>query len=394
MNSQSGGQPAMAEATLSGERYEGVGHSLKVVRERRDLALTDVSARLRIRRPYLEAIEEGRFSELPGAVYVSGFLRQYAEFLGLDPDQVLKTYQAESDGTVHHRPVLNFPMPRPEERTPRLWLVVGALVLAGIVYALWYRHQEALRVGQDLIQAVPSRLADLVPSPQPIAPAAPPIVLPPPPSQSTAQTAQAPAMPTPAMQPPVAQPPVAQTPVAQPPAAQTSTTTAAPVAPPLAQAPIAAAPVPAAPAGQAPVATPVPVPPPAIATVPAPPVPTTPAPTTPAPTTPAPTTATSAPAAQTSYGAAEPGRIRVEATAPAWIQVRGPNNEQIFTRLLNAGERYQVPDRSGLTLLTGNAGGVRIIVDGQTLAPLGAEGEVKRGISLDPERLKNPGGQG
>lgn len=347
----------MADAALHGERYEGVGHSLKVVRERRDLALTDVSARLRIRRPYLEAIEEGRFGELPGAVYVSGFLRQYAEFLGLDPEQVLKSYQAESDGAAHHRTVLNFPLPRPEERTPRLWLVVGALVLAGIVYALWYRHQEALRVGQDLIQAVPSRLADLVPSPQPIAPAAPPIVLPPPPPQvAQAPAVQAPAPQAPAVVPPVPQPPpTAQVPAVQP-------------APPASPPPVAAPPAPVAQAPvSAPTAAPVPAAPPAAA----------------------------APAAEasTSYGAATAGRIRVEATAPAWIQVRGPNNEQIFTRLLNAGERYQVPDRAGLTLLTGNAGGVRIIVDGQTLAPLGAEGEVKRGISLDPERLKNPGGE-
>jgi cytoskeleton protein RodZ len=353
MNTQSGEQPAVADAASQGGRYEGVGHSLKVVRERRNFALADVSARLRIRRPYLEAIEEGRFGELPGAVYVSGFLRQYAEFLGLDPEQVLKSYQSESDGAVRHRPVLNFPMPRPEERTPRLWLVVGALVLAGIVYALWYRHQEALRVGQDLIQAVPSRLADLVPSPQPIAPAAPPIVLPPPP-QTTPQTAQLPAVAPPpaALPPPVAQPSASPAVVPSPAVTETPA-----VQSPSAQAPsvqLPPAPAPAAPSAVAPATVEV----------------------------------------ATSYGAATPGRIRVEATAPTWIQVRGPNNEQIFTRLLNAGERYQVPDRAGLTLLTGNAGGVRIVVDDQPLAPLGAEGEVKRGIPLDPERLKNPGGQG
>lgn len=358
MNSQSGGQSAVADAGPLTGGYEGVGHSLKVVRERRSLALADVSARLRIRRPYLEAIEEGRFAELPGPVYVSGFLRQYAEFLGLDPDQVLKSYQTESDGAVHHRPVLNFPMPRPEERTPRLWLVVGALVVAGIVYALWYRHQEALRVGHDLIQAVPSRLADLVPSPQPIAPAAPPIVLPPPP-----QTAQAPAIPAPVVQAPAVPSPAAQAPVEQP------STTQVPATPPVAQAPATVPPA---------------------ATPPAASEPASPAPAAVAESSPT-AAGASAPA---SYGAATEGRIRVEATAPAWIQVRGPNNEQIFTRLLNAGERYQVPDRSGLTLLTGNAGGVRIVVDGQPLAPLGAEGEVKRGIPLDPERLKTPGGQG
>src|SRR3546814_9912907 len=56
-------------------------------------------------------------------------------------------------------------MPRPEDRTPRFWLIGGALILAVAIYALWYRHQEALRLGNDLIEAVPARLADLVPRP-------------------------------------------------------------------------------------------------------------------------------------------------------------------------------------------------------------------------------------
>lgn len=372
MNAQSGEQAASA-ATAVANGYDGVGHSLKVVRERRGLALADVSARLRIRRPYLEAIEAGRFGELPGAVYVSGFLRQYAEFLGLDPDQILKTYQSEADGQVQ-RVVLNFPLPRPEERTPRLWLVVGALVVAGIVYVLWYRHQETLRVGQDLIQAVPARLADLVPSPQPIAPA----VIPPP--AAPAPSTSAPATPAPAALPPA---PAA---VASVPAA-TEQTPAPAVPAAVASAP--AAPAPASPASSAPVPA---------ASAPGPAVETPTAPTA-LPAQPPAQTANTAPAAAppaaASFGAADTGnsRIRVEATGPAWIQVRGPNNEQVFTRLLNAGERYVVPDREGLTLLTGNAGAVRIVVDGQPLPPFGAEGEVKRGIPLDPERLKT-GGQG
>lgn len=82
-------------------------------------------------------------------------------------------------------------------------------------------------------------------------------------------------------------------------------------------------------------------------------------------------------------------RVQVEATALAWIQVRGPNNEQVFTRLMSKGERYLAPDRTGLTLLTGNAGGVRLVVDGQELPPLGADGEVRRGIPLDAEQLKS-----
>ncbi|HLT76980.1 MAG TPA: RodZ domain-containing protein [Ferrovibrio sp.] len=382
MSTQTGAQPALPEASATGGRYEGVGHSLKVVRERRGLSLAEVSARLRIRRPYLEAIESGAFGELPGAVYINGFLRQYADFLGLEPDQVLKAYQAEADAPLHP-PVLNFPMPRPEERRPHLWLVVGALIVAAVVYALWYRHQETLRVGQELIQAVPGRLADMVPAPQPIAPA--PSA---PPAAAVPQTA------TPAVPQATASAPLPAPAVATP-----APVTGAPATP------AAVTPDPAAPGAEMPAETPaatasVPADPPAAAPDPAPAAPAA-APAAPPATETATATAaapTETPAAETApaaapqvFGVPAESRIRLEATAQSWIQVRGPNNEQIFTRLLNPGERYAVPDRAGLTLLTGNAGGLRIVIDGQPLPPLGGDGEVKRGIELDPERLKSAG---
>lgn len=46
-----------------------------------------------------------------------------------------------------------------------------------------------------------------------------------------------------------------------------------------------------------------------------------------------------------------------------------------------------MPDRRGMTLMVGNAGGLRIVVDGQTLPPLGNKGEVRRGIRLTPDAL-------
>lgn len=357
MSTQSGQQAVAADVAAAEERYEGVGHSLRVVRERRGLALTDVSARLRIRRPYLEAIENGRFGELPGAVYISGFLRQYAEFLGLDVEQVLKTYQDEADAPLQ-RPVLNFPMPRPEDRTPRLRLVLAALVIAAVAYVLWYRHQEALRFGQELIQAVPARLAALIPASEPI-------TLPPPAAPASTKTETAP--PAPAG---IAPPPAAAASSAEPPAqsnadSQSTETAAAP-----------SAPVPAEPVERSESAQQI-----------EPAAPTAPAVAAAAPAPPAEEAASAAPA---TYGALPANsRIQLEAMAPSWIQIRGPNNEQVFTRLLNTGERYLVPDRAGLTLLTGNAGGLRLMVDGKPLPPLGAEGEVKRGIVLEPERLKS-----
>ena len=55
---------------------------------------------------------------------------------------------------------------------------------------------------------------------------------------------------------------------------------------------------------------------------------------------------------------------------------------------MGAGETYAVPARDGLTLATGNAGGISLLLDGSPLPRLGDTGEVKRGLPLDPSGLK------
>lgn len=60
----------------------------------RGLELDAVQKALRIRRRYLEALESDRFEQLPGEVYARGFLREYAEFLGLDGSLYVEEYNA------------------------------------------------------------------------------------------------------------------------------------------------------------------------------------------------------------------------------------------------------------------------------------------------------------
>ena len=83
----------------------------------------------------------------------------------------------------------------------------------------------------------------------------------------------------------------------------------------------------------------------------------------------------------------ETTRIVLRATQDSWVQIRDGNDNLLMTRVLRRGDEYRVPDQNGLTMLTGNAGGIEIVVDGAALSPLGPVGAVRRNIQLDPERL-------
>ena len=82
------------------------------------------------------------------------------------------------------------------------------------------------------------------------------------------------------------------------------------------------------------------------------------------------------------------GHVVVKAvTDDSWIQVRESDGQLVVSRLLHQGETYAVPDRSGLTLTTGNAGTLQVSVDGKAIPSLGSSKQVKHDISLDPAKL-------
>lgn len=68
---------------------QNLGKALEEQRERLGLTLQEVAEQTRIRKFQLESIEKGQFQNLPGQVYVTGFIRVYARHLGLDSDQLL-----------------------------------------------------------------------------------------------------------------------------------------------------------------------------------------------------------------------------------------------------------------------------------------------------------------
>ena len=75
-----------------------IGAELRAARLRRGEEIRSIAHILHIRRDYLEALEESRYESLPGKAYALGFVRSYAEYLGLDSQYVVERYKAELDG--------------------------------------------------------------------------------------------------------------------------------------------------------------------------------------------------------------------------------------------------------------------------------------------------------
>jgi cytoskeleton protein RodZ len=81
-------------------------------------------------------------------------------------------------------------------------------------------------------------------------------------------------------------------------------------------------------------------------------------------------------------------RVALQASEASWVQITDAGGAVIYKKVLKPGEQYNVPDQTGLSLVTGNAGGLDISVDDKPVQPLGELGEIVRGISLDPDELK------
>jgi cytoskeleton protein RodZ len=114
-----------------------VGVLLRDARERRGEDVDTVARELHIRRVYLEALEAGHLHQLPGQTYAVGFVRTYAEYLGLDQEEMVERLKAEL-GKVEGKAELLFPAPASDGGIPGGALIAISAVLAAIVYGAWY----------------------------------------------------------------------------------------------------------------------------------------------------------------------------------------------------------------------------------------------------------------
>ena len=108
-----------------------LGEVLRTAREARDVDLARVERDTKIRARYLQALEDGDYAELPGAVYTKGFLRNYGAYLGLDTEYLIDLYRLESSQPATEKPTVPTP-PRPisTRRSRPLVVTPGAIMAA------------------------------------------------------------------------------------------------------------------------------------------------------------------------------------------------------------------------------------------------------------------------
>lgn len=117
-----------------------VGYLFQSARKDLNLTISDVAGAIHIRRLYLEAIESGDFSILPGNVYLIGFIKIYAKFLSLDGDEILRRLNLLTNPIQKATmPPLSIPMDQQEQPSLSMttFLSLGAVFLLG---CLWFYH--------------------------------------------------------------------------------------------------------------------------------------------------------------------------------------------------------------------------------------------------------------
>jgi Helix-turn-helix domain len=134
-----------------------IGTSLREARLRKGLELAQAESATKIRGKYLRALEEEQFGQLPAQTYVKGFLRTYADYLGLDGQLYVDEFNSRYGVGEEEPPVRTRRPVRAQRRRVQTNVVVAALVgialLTALVIAAWTsgspEHQKVVGVAGD-----------------------------------------------------------------------------------------------------------------------------------------------------------------------------------------------------------------------------------------------------
>ncbi len=281
------------------EEMAHIGERLKAVRESNNLDLSAVAEELMIRRFYLQAIEDGNFKELPAPVYATGFIKNYAEFLGFDADAAVSEFKREAYGAKRQAsPELVFPDPMTTSMVP-----TKAAMFAGAGFL-------ALVVVLGIIFALPSDETDIIEIPEP------PIIAEPVETPQIVSTIQDQQTRTEIVMPEVSENLLILPETKEPEVLADAVSLEEPVTPP------------------------------------------------------------------------KVSSVTIKALQTSWVEIADGQGNIILSRILKADETFDVPEGDGMKMITGNAGGILVLLNGQELPKLGSVGDVRRNLSLNPDDLR------
>jgi len=264
-------EPATQQSSTDSSKLP-VGEILRRTRMHYDRSIEEVEAALRIQAKQIHAIEIGDTEALPARVYAIGFVRSYAEYLGLDGDKIVGLFKAQTGKPAEEQDIKKPKKSVTQSNNPPIGIVVGLLVLicAVLIAVLSIGSvEEKVTNTPEIVPEVPKEL-----------------------TKAVLEEKQA-------IKPPEPKPEPAPEPVVK-----------------------------------------------------------------------------------------KPKGIVLKLVQNSWVEIRDQNNRKLISRVLKEGDQYFVPERLGLSISIGNAGGVEIQVDGQPLQDLGRKGQVLRNIPLNAEALK------
>jgi len=304
------------------------GEGLRREREMRGITLEEISAHTKISIHFLQAIEADDLGKLPGGIYTRNFIRAFARYLGLDEERVMNEYQSSANpGGDFDFSRFTFVRPNRESRASTwIGLLLAAAMLTG-GYLLFRYSQRTAGAPRSAAQAA-TATGQKQPTPAPAQTAAPPGS-----PAVTGSEGVAPPNPSPQGE---ANPPT---------------------------------PAPSASGSSAPLAT-----------------------GSPTHAASANQNAASPPAgpegAELTGAAGSDLVLQVAATERAWVDL-GADGKTVLQRVLKQDEIQTFKAKKYFDLTTGNAEGIVLTLNGETLEPLGRRGDVKK-IHLTRDSVKHP----
>ncbi|SDL72120.1 RodZ domain-containing protein [Sediminibacillus halophilus] len=130
-----------------------IGERLKEAREAKNLSLEEIQQMTKIQTRYLQAIEKGNFSVMPGNFYVRAFIKEYATAVDLDPDVLIEEHKNELPATSDESAVQYTRVQRSRKessastKSPALLsflpTIIVVLLVIGILFTVWYLYQQS-----------------------------------------------------------------------------------------------------------------------------------------------------------------------------------------------------------------------------------------------------------